>query len=66
MKSQNSNSKRYATDSEMADRLRVLLAPPKKEEVAEETAPVILIGDAAAVAYFKQLERDEAAAKAQA
>ena len=62
MKSQNSKS--YATDSEMADRLRVLLAPPTKqevaEEVAEETAPVILIGDAAAVAYFKQL-RDEAA-----
>ncbi|CAB4173133.1 hypothetical protein UFOVP1476_14 [uncultured Caudovirales phage] len=62
----NQNSKGYTTDGEMADRLRILLAPPTKQEVAEETAPVILIGDDAAAAYFKQLERDEAAARAQA
>jgi hypothetical protein len=54
MKSQNNKS--YASDSEMADRLRVLLAPPTKEEVAKETAPVVLIGDEAAAAYFATYE----------
>jgi hypothetical protein len=42
-----------------------LVAKLERDE-AEETSPAILIGDDAAAAYFKQLERDEAAAKAQA